>query len=519
MAFDKQILNNEVDIIAKLAIGGDYDFGLINTIGADRYFRAIGSSPNIIINLIPKGTGTLRVPSGYETLLTDPKDLINKGYADIKILGKDASAILLAPGTPQNGYSITWDQATGKFTLTPSAFTKTFASGIEDVANIIKWGGPALDRHTDIIAAGLFNVNLGTVASKLLNFGVNTVQKAELIAGAARLTLNGTNPVELLGGVALSTFIINAGGGFILTDNQGGTSQRGLRGGADYSAMIQDNDYAQKIYVDNRIGGKNVNILIKNPTTAQNNYSVVWDQSIAQYTLKDISLAGASTIPKKQKFVVVGTPQSTFTVDNGTILYLNFVDINGSVQAEGDDYVRSGQSISVVPALPVGAELTVHYWEDLSLGGDGDEASAVQNGHFLFNDDIAETDPTDGKVKFNNGSFGAVTRLYIDSFTMDGSDIGLSVGDLATGDEIRLQLNANDDNHAIYTLLAMPEDNAGWWAMTVAIKSYSGAIFSNGAEIVVVMAYNTGALDQIDIDGGVADSIYNTLPIIDGGVP
>ena len=516
MAFDKQILNNDVDVIAKLAVGGDYDFGLLATVGTERYFRAIGTEANIIINLIPKGSGTLRVPTGYEALINNGQDLINKAYGDSKIGGQPIDPTLITPGEDEDGFSIVWDFDTGSYILAPSSNTKTFGSGVEDVSNVIKWGGPALDRHTDILGAGTFDVKLGTTASKLLNFEMNAVTKAELIAGTAKLILNGASPVILLGGAAESTIEINVGGGIIITDNQAGASRRGLRGADNYSGNVVDNDYVQKIYTDNRIGGKSVDSLLKAPTSVQNGHAIVWNQALNMYTLSDTAGESTSTIPKKQKFIA-SEGQTAFTVTNGTILYLNFVEINGDIQAEGDDFSRSGQTINTSPGLAAGYELTVYYWEDLSLGTGGGGGGSIQNGHFLFSTSTVEADPTDGKVRFNTSNFTTVTEIYIDSLTLEGQDLGATIQDMATGDEIRLQLASNDDNNTVYKLLSMPINNSGWWTLLVSNVYAAGSFFLDTADLVVILMFKGSVLLETNVDGGVANSIYNTLPVIDGG--
>ena len=518
MPFDKHILNNEVDVISKLGVGGDIDFGLLTTAGVDRLFKAIGAAPNIYINFLPKGVATLRVPTGYETLLSDTKDIVNKGYTDIKILGKDVMPPLQTPGVPENGFAIVWNNTEGKFTLATTASNKTFASGIEDVSTVVKLGTTPLDRHTDINGAATYNLNLGTLASKLLNLEASVVTKIELTGGTNKLILNGANPVTLQGGVALSTIVINAGGGILIADNQGGTSQRGLRGGHDYSANVQLNDYIQKVYTDNRIGGKSVNTLIKSPTSAQHGFGIVWNNALGQYTLADTTGASVSTIPKKQRFIAT-EGQTAFAVDNGTILYINFVDINGDVQTEGEDYLRSGQIVNVTPGLPAGYEITIHYWEDLSVGGAGG-GGGVNNAHFLFDTVILATDPNDGKVRLNAISFDTATEIYIDNSTTDGVDISTGLEDLATGDEVRLQLASNDDNNAVYKLLAMPVNNGGWWTLSVVNMVANGVLFADLAEIVLVFLYGgSGGGEGVNIDGGVADSIYDTLPVMDGGAP
>ena len=175
-----KVINNETDIIGKLGLNSLLEFGLPTTVGVDRTGQAVGSEPNIFINLIPKGTATLRVPVAYETLITDNRDIINKGYADSKLAGVSIAAIIQVPTEDQDGYSIIWDDDAGEYTLGPSASSVTYASGVEDVETVVKWGGLRLDRHTDIQGAETFDVKLGTTASKLLNFELNTLFKAEI---------------------------------------------------------------------------------------------------------------------------------------------------------------------------------------------------------------------------------------------------------------------------------------------------------------------------------------------------
>jgi hypothetical protein len=515
MAFDKQVLNNEVDIIAKLAVGGDYDFGLLATVGADRYFRAIGVAPNIFINFAPKGNATLRVPAGYELGITDVKDLINKAYGDGHVAGKALMPNLINPTPVEDGYSIVWDEDSQKFALAPSLFSKTFASGVEDVDDVIKLGGLPLDRHTEILGVGTYDLRLGLTTSKLQVLEANVVQKIELTGGTAKLILNSTEPVKLLGGAVASTFVINAGGGFILTDNQGGSARRGLRGADDYSPLVQDNDYIQKVYTDNRIATKPVNAIVKAPTSAQNGFAIVWNQAIGQYTLGNAGGASVSTIPKIQKFI--GDNSTTaWTVTSGTILYINFVDINGNIQEEGVDYSRSGQIINISPPVPTSHELTIRFWEDLSLGVGGG-GGTVQNGHFLFNTGVTAANPGSGKISINNAALDLASEIYINNSTSDGINIGAALADMATGDSIRLQLSSNDDNNAVYRLASMPVDNGGWWTLSVVNTFTAGSLFADLSDLVVILLFGGSSTDEGNIDGGRADSIYNTIPGMDGG--
>jgi hypothetical protein len=422
MAFDIKILGNDAGVTGKLVITNLVELGFANTADVDRTIRAIGSEPNISIILAPKGTGAIKVPSGYASLVTSDDDLVNRGFINSKVAGKNVSSLVTTPTITENGFAIVWDNTANQYTLAAAASSKSFNSGLEDVANVIKLGGTPLDRNTDI--TGAFTLKLGTTGSKLSNIELNATTRIDIAGGTSKLILNGTNPVELIGGLLQSSIIIDAGGGIILTDNQGGVSQRGLRGASSYAATVQDNDYVQKVYVDNRIGGKSVDSILKTPTSGQNGYSIIWNDTTQQYTLASVTGIGTSTVPKAQSFVTDGIA-SSYEVTNGTILHLNFVEINGDVQTEGTDYTRSGQFINT-GVLPSGLELTIRYWEDLSVGGGGGGSGG---GHVIQNSGVPLAQRAD--LNITNGlsasDVATVTTLklggtFTENTTLNGVD-------------------------------------------------------------------------------------------------
>jgi hypothetical protein len=385
MAFDLKILAGNYRVLGSLGITGALELGISTTIGTSRTFQLLGSEANITLDFIPKGTGVIRVPSGYEANISDGRHLVNRAFVNSNLLGKAISATLGNPTITENNFAIVWDNTNNVFTLAAAASSVSYGSGLENVSTVIKLGGTALDRHTQII--GAFDLRLGTTANKLANLTSEVTTKTEFIAGTSRLTLNGTNPVEIIGGTALSSFIINAGGAFIFTDAQ--ASPRGIRGDADYSANVIGNDYIQKVYADNRIAGKNVSPLIINPSVSENLYSIVWDNANQRYTLALIDTGGAST-KKEQSFTANGI-QTTFTVNNGTINQLAFVDVGGHVQQLNVNYTQSGQIIDTGTALPSGQVITIHYFETITIGSGG--------GHTLLNNGVAITQRTDLNIR------------------------------------------------------------------------------------------------------------------------
>lgn len=398
MAFDTQVLGNDSRIQGSLIVDSFVQLGFSTTGGADRAFNAVGALANINFLFTPKGTGTLKVPVGYAANISSDEDIVNRGYANTKLLGNDVNALVITPTIAQNGFAIVWDNTAGEYILAAAASSKTFGSGLEDVANVIKLGGTPLDRNTDI--TGAFNFRLGTTVAKLSNIELNATTRVDVVGGTSKLILNGANPVELIGGTALSSIIFDAGGGITLKDNQGGAAQRGLRGDSSYAGQITDLDYTQKTYVDSRIGGKSVDSIIKTPTVAQHGYAIIWNNSTLQYTLANISPVGTSTIPKIQTFLGDGIT-TVWEITSGVILYNNFVEINGNIQTEGTDYTLSGQFLTVTPALVGGAtpdELTIRFWEDLSVGGGGGGGGG---GHVIQNSGVSIAQRAN--LNFTNG--------------------------------------------------------------------------------------------------------------------
>lgn len=123
---------------------------------------------------------------------------------------------------------------------------------------------------------------------------------------------------------------------------------------------------------------------------------------------------------------------------------------------------------------------------------------SASSGKFLFSTDITGSDPGDGKLKFNNGSPGSVTEIYINGLTTEGVDIGAVLENLATGDEFRVQVAADDDNNVKYKLLGPAVDNSGWWTLSVEFKSFNGGFFADLEPIVatVIIGGTGGVVGQ-----------------------
>jgi len=122
-------------------------------------------------------------------------------------------------------------------------------------------------------------------------------------------------------------------------------------------------------------------------------------------------------------------------------------------------------------------------------GGGGNSAS----GQFLFDVAVTAADPGDGKLRFNNVNVGLVTEIYIDKLTTNAIDIGLVLENLATDDEFRIQVAADDDNNGVYRLTGPAVDNVGWWTLPVAFKYFAGDPFTDLVPVVATAIIGGGA--------------------------
>jgi len=155
----------------------------------------------------------------------------------------------------------------------------------------------------------------------------------------------------------------------------------------------------------------------------------------------------------------------------------------------------------------------------LLASGGGSGGGGMMGGHFTFDDPTAAADPGAGMVRFNNTAFELVTEIYIDALTMAAVNWGAVLEDMATGDQIRFQVAADDDNNVLFEFTALPVDHDGWWTLEVVHISSAGTFFVDDAELVATVVLVGIAETDFNVDGGRSDSVYNTIPGIDGGTP
>jgi len=281
-------INNDVYIVGSLELQDELFLGFTTQSGASRQITAQGSATDVHIELLPKGDGVIRTRTGYAADILDDRDIINLEYFKTRLGTLATSSLLQAPTATEDTYGIVYDHANTRFTLAPTGASLTFDNGLTKSGSNVRLGGALL---VDTTITGAFDINLGTIGSKLNNFNVHTSQGVDirgLVHG--RVRIDGTNgQTWIYGGSVDSYLLVNDDGAIIVADLQAGAAQRGIRGSANYSANYQANDYIQKLYADSKIVSRNISASLASPGAGQNGYAITWDHANSRFTL---SLAG-----------------------------------------------------------------------------------------------------------------------------------------------------------------------------------------------------------------------------------
>lgn len=89
---------------------------------------------------------------------------------------------------------------------------------------------------------------------------------------------------------------------------------------------------------------------------------------------------GGSTTAKNQAFNFTGV-ESAFTVNNGTLNQINFVEVNGVVQIPTTNYSVAGQIVDFTTAIPGTGTVVVYYYENIALPTDPDIQQVLVTGN------------------------------------------------------------------------------------------------------------------------------------------
>lgn len=236
--------------------------------GTSRTIQLVGAETNIGLTITTKGTGTVRVPSGYEANISSDQDLINRAYAHSKIAGIDAGALVTAPGAGQDGYALTYDHATTSYTLTAVATALTFTNGLTKSGSTVKLGGNISDAATNMTQSATGVIRLRTMYT-------TGSDEAGVAAEAVAQDNNQVTLYAVGGSIRITPTVME-----VTAPGMGAMAYA-----ADYRANYTSRSLPDVGYVTDYIAGKSVAANVTGPTASEDSYVIGWTNSTSKYTL------------------------------------------------------------------------------------------------------------------------------------------------------------------------------------------------------------------------------------------
>ena len=120
---------------------------------------------------------------------------------------------------------------------------------------------------------------------------------------------------------------------------------------------------------------------------------------------------------------------------------------------------------------------------------------------FTFLGDITDTDPGNGAIKFNNGTYSSVTEIYIDLQDILATNIADWIDGLSTG-RIRMYQKSNPAVWADFTLDAVVSDT-GYRQLDVTYNDHAGAFNNDIGDTVFNFIPGSTTVGPTGADGGV----------------
>src|SRR5262252_2432405 len=100
--------------------------------------------------------------------------------------------------------------------------------------------------------------------------------------------------------------------------------------------------------------------------------------------------------------------------------------------------------------------------------------------------------PASGEIRANNTSVSAVTVLYFNNITSNGSDIKRVLTEMSIGTVMVIQDQDNNVNFGKFTVNATPIDQTIYVQFPVTVSDSGGTLFNNARLLVAVMGGGAG---------------------------
>lgn len=281
-----------VEIEGDLSVQDDIFLGLPDSAAAIKELTAQGSSANIGIDFIPKGTGILRVPTGYEANIgSETRAIVNKAYTDSKIAGLALDTTITAPGAGDDGKAITWDNTNLRYKLTAVAAALVSGQGITVSSPNINLGGVVTGADVDVNVTSAHSIYVRA------NNGANPAGFRAQAVGS------GDNQAIMYGGGA--SILVKATD-ITVTANITGA----MKYAADYSANFNTRSMPDVDWITKHLGQKNLAATAQNPGGPQDGHLIRWNNVAGEYEL----VAGGSAMAIGNS-VGGGSPKSVLFVN------------------------------------------------------------------------------------------------------------------------------------------------------------------------------------------------------------
>ncbi len=348
----------DTEAVGNLSVRDDIFFGTADSAATLKALQAAGSQPNIHIDVIPKGNGLLRVPTGYEANIgSETRAIVNKAYADAHIGGNTVNALIQAPTVTEDGMAIVWDDGAGEYALAAVAAALGSGQGITVSGSNINLGGAVNGADVDVNITSVHNVYIRAA------MGTNPAGfRAQVVA-------NDDNQALMYGGAAN---ILVKSTDITVTANITGA----MKYAADYSGVFGVRSMPDVDYVNKHLGTKALSATAQSPGGPEDGHLIRWNNSSGEYEL--VAGGGSMAIGNT---VGSGTPKSVLYIDAAGALAQDVANLNwdytnkylGVGIGTPTAFVHVGAGTTTKPAfkMTTGAQLTTI-------------AGAVQNGAWEF---------------------------------------------------------------------------------------------------------------------------------------
>jgi hypothetical protein len=139
-------------------------------------------------------------------------------------------------------------------------------------------------------------------------------------------------------------------------------------------------------------------------------------------------------------------------------------------------------AIDVITAADIADAVWVHAIRTLTSGT---SAFATPFSYKAVTNNQAASDPSPGKIKWNNATQNLATQVYIDVITDDGIDLTNYMKNIVAGSILYIQDRDDAGKFQRWTI-NLATDNTGWMTLNVSLVTSAGGNLANNAQAVIV---------------------------------